>query len=134
MQATKMARAMVSEWGMSAKIGPVYHSEQSDQYLGSNSRSKAQSNDTANLIDSEVNRFIEEAYTKAKQLLEKHIDQLHSLAKALLEYETLSGDEIKDLLSGKGINRPSPNDKPKVKKTSIPKDTISPEGLEGEVV
>jgi len=131
MQATKMARAMVSEWGMSDKIGPVYHSESSDQYLGIGSRTKPNSNDTANLIDNEVKRFIEEGYNHAKAILEKHLDQLHSLAKALLEYETLSGDEIKDLLEGRGINRPTPNSNPKIKKSSFPKTTIIEEGLEG---
>lgn len=131
MQATKMARAMVSEWGMSEKIGPVYHSESSDQYLGSGSRSKPNSNDTANLIDDEVKRFIEDAYNHAKAILEKHLDQLHSLAKALLEYETLTGDEIKDLLEGREINRPIPSSEPKIKKSSFPKTTILEEGLEG---
>ena len=131
MQATKMARAMVSEWGMSDKIGPIYHSETSDQYLGANSRTKASSTDTANLIDSEVKRFVEEGYNHAKALLEKHLDQLHSLAQALLEYETLTGDEIRDLLEGRGINRPKPDAEPKIKRSSLPKTKILEEGLEG---
>lgn len=120
MQATKMARAMVSEWGLSDQIGPVYHSETTDQYLGTNSRSKANSNDTANLIDSEVKRFVEEGYAKAKEILEKHLDQLHILAAALLEYETLTGDEIKNLLEGKALAREKPSAEPKVKKSSFP--------------
>ncbi len=130
MQATRMAKAMVSEWGLSEKIGPVYHAESSDHYLGANSRTKAGSNDTANLIDSEVKRFVEEGYQKAKELLEEHLEKLHALAAALLEYETLSGDEIKDLLEGRGINRPTPKSEPKIKKSSFPR-TILDEGLEG---
>lgn len=133
MQATKMARAMVSEWGMSDKIGPVYHSEQSEQYLGSNSRTKANSSDTSNLIDSEVKRLIEDGYAHAKAILEKHLDQLHSLANALLEYETLAGDEIKSLLEGNGISRVKPTSEPKFKKSSFPKSTSFGEGLEGGV-
>lgn len=131
MQATKMARAMVSEWGMSEKIGPVYHAESSDHYLGANSRTKSNSEETANIIDNEVKRLIEDAYTHAKKLLEKHLDQLHSLAKALLEYETLAGDEIKDLLEGKGINREKPSSTPKIRKSSFPTTKIIDDGLEG---
>ena len=130
MQATKMARAMVSEWGFSEKIGPVYHSETTDQYLGSNSRSKANSIDTANLIDSEVKRFVEDGYNLAKAILEKHLDQLHSLAAALLEYETLTGDEIRSLLEEKGIDRPKPGNEIKFKKSSFPTIAITEKGLD----
>lgn len=133
MQATKMARAMVSEWGMSSKIGPVYHAEQSEQYLGANSRTKSNSEETANLIDSEVKKLIEEAYIHAKNLLEKHLDQLHILAKALLEYETLAGEEIKDLLEGKGINREKPNAIQKIRKSSFPGTKTLEDGLEGGI-
>ena len=133
MQATKMAKAMVSEWGMSDKIGPVYHSEQTDRYLGMNNRSNPSSDDTANLIDSEVKRLVEDGYKHAKALLEKHLDQLHNLAKALLEYETLSGEEIRDLLEGRGINRAKLDTEPKIRKSSFPKTRILGEGLEGGV-
>lgn len=131
MQATKMARAMVSEWGMSEKIGPVYHAESSDHYLGSNSRTKSNSEETANIIDSEVKRMIEEAYNHAKALLEKHLDKLHILAKALLEYETLSGDEIKDLLEGRELNKNKPSEAQKIKKSSFPGSRVIGNGLEG---
>ncbi len=119
MQATKLARAMVSEWGFSDKIGPVYHAESTDQYLGANSRSKANSNDTANIIDHEVKRFVEDAYNVAKAILEKHLDQLHSLAQALLDYETLTGEEITNLLGGKGISRAKPDSKVTARKSSF---------------
>ena len=131
MQATKMARAMVSEWGMSEKVGPIYHSEQGDQYLGANNHSVPKSSDIANLIDSEVKHFVENAHERAKAILEKHLDQLHSLAKALLEYETLSGEEITDLLKGKGINRLKNTKEQKIKKSSLPQTPIIKEGLEG---
>jgi cell division protease FtsH len=105
-QATKMAKAMVSEWGMSDAIGPLYHgSERKDLYLGSHSDSQVNSQETANLIDKEVKKFVETAYARAKSLLEKNMQQLHTLAKALLEYETLTGDEITDLLNGKTIKK-----------------------------
>ncbi len=131
MQATKMARAMVSEWGMSDKIGPVYHSEQSDRYLGMNNRSAPNSDDTANLIDSETKKLIEDGYSHAKEILTKHLDQLHSLAKALLEYETLSGEEIRDLLEGRGVSREKLDAEPRIRKSSFPGSKIFEEGLEG---
>jgi cell division protease FtsH len=127
--ATRIANAMVTEMGMSDKIGPIAHYEQGDQYSGN--RGSSRSNDTANLIDSEIKRFVEEGYQHAKAILEKHLDQLHSLAKALLEYETLTGEEIKDLLEGRGINRIKPRDEPKIKKSSLPKTKVFAEGLEG---
>ncbi len=105
-QATSMARSMVTEWGMSEKIGPLFHGgDQTELSYGHIATSRSNSEDTANLIDSEVKAFVEGGYNRAKEILTTHIDQLHMLANALLEYETLSGDEIKDLLSGKPINR-----------------------------
>src|SRR5690606_27093783 len=75
-------------------------------FLGySVNRSRQMSNETAVLIDQEIKRIVESGYERAKQLLTEHIDELHMLAGALLEYETLSGDEIKKLLAGDGVDR-----------------------------
>ena len=118
-QATKMARAMVTEWGMSDKIGPLFHGgEQSDMYGGGGSN-KARSEEIANLIDSEVKELVEEGYVLAEKILKKHLDGLHLLAKTLLEYETLTGTEIKDLLAGKGINRPLEEDAEQAPKSTF---------------
>ncbi|MBI1276401.1 ATP-dependent zinc metalloprotease FtsH [bacterium] len=105
--ATRMARAMVSEWGMSDKIGPLFHgSEQQEVFLGySMGRNQTGSEETANIIDAEVKRIVEAGYDRARAILKKHLDQLHTLAHGLLEYETLSGDEIKDLIAGKPVIR-----------------------------
>jgi cell division protease FtsH len=92
--ATKMAKMMVIKWGMSDAIGPIMHEINNDNFI---------SNDKANLIDKEVKMLVEEGYNTAKKLLTDHNDKLHQLAKALIEYETLTGDEITDLLSGKQI-------------------------------
>ena len=112
--ATDTARRMVTEWGMSDKLGPLrYSSNQEEVFLGhSVAQSKNISDDTAALVDSETRLIVENAYTRAKEILTKHIDQLHTLAKALLEYELLSGDEIKDLLKGKPIIREESDDEP----------------------
>jgi cell division protease FtsH len=103
--ATKIARAMVSEWGLSDVIGPLYHGTgQQDSYLGpQNNGARPRSSDTANAIDSEVKKLVEGAYHEAETILKEHIVKLHLLAESLLEYETLSGDDINDLLNGKAI-------------------------------
>jgi len=118
MQATNMARAMVTEYGMSDKLGPLrYNENQEEVFLGhSVARHQSVSEKTAELIDSEVRRICEEAETKATTVLNEHLDDLHGLAKALLEYESLSGDEVGAVLRGDKIDR---DDDPTVTK---PKD------------
>ncbi len=101
-QATDLARQMVTEWGFSDKLGFIrYSNNQEEVFLGhSVTQSKNVSDETAKLIDAEVKRLIDEAKDKAKKILTNNIDELHIIAKGLLEYETLTGDEIKDLLKG----------------------------------
>jgi cell division protease FtsH len=107
MQATRLARAMVTKWGLSDKVGPLDFSESEDSATGySMQRSKPMSDETARLIDSEVKRFVEQGLARARQILTDHEDQLHLIAGALLELETLTGEEIKRLISGQGIDRP----------------------------
>ncbi|HEX7776704.1 MAG TPA: ATP-dependent zinc metalloprotease FtsH, partial [Parvibaculum sp.] len=100
--ATKMAKAMVTRWGMSDKLGPLaYHENEEEVFLGhSVSRQQNMSEETQRAIDGEVRRIVEEGYATAKQVITDHLDELHTIAKGLLEYETLSGDEIKGLLKG----------------------------------
>lgn len=109
--ATNMARRMVTEWGMSDKLGPLrYVSDQEEVFLGhSVTQTKNMSDETAKLVDAEVRQIVEEGYNKAKDILTTYIDQLHKLAKALLEYETLTGDEIRGLIRGEPIIRVDDN-------------------------
>jgi cell division protease FtsH len=101
-QATREARYMVMYFGLSEKIGPIFHGPQSYQgFDGSNPIDSARSDKTNEIIDEEVRRIIEEGYQSAKQILSEKIDQLHLLAEALVERETLSGEEIKELLKNK---------------------------------
>jgi cell division protease FtsH len=97
--ATSLARDMVTQWGMSDAMGPLQYEERQDGYLGyGSSQRAAMSDETAKKIDAEIRKLVEGGYTKAQMLLKKHRKQLNLLAEALLEYETLSGDEIKTLL------------------------------------
>jgi cell division protease FtsH len=106
-QATKLARSMVLRWGMSDALGPLeYEEQQGETFLGySQSQRHNMSNETALLIDSEIKRLVEGGLTRAREVISTHTDQLHKIAGALLEFETLTGDEIKRLVAGEDINR-----------------------------
>jgi cell division protease FtsH len=108
-QATRLARMMVTRWGLSEELGTVSYGENQDEvFLGmSVSRTQNASEATVQKIDKEIRRFVEEGYNEATRILTEKRGDLETLAKGLLEYETLSGDEITDLLNGKKPNRES---------------------------
>jgi cell division protease FtsH len=110
--ATQLARAMIMEWGMSDKLGRVrYNGNEQEVFLGhSVTQSKNLSDDTAKLIDQEIRTLITNGEQKARQILHDNIDALHRVAKGLLEYETLSGDEVQSLLRGESIVRRDDSD------------------------
>jgi cell division protease FtsH len=105
--ATDLARSMVTQWGMSDKLGPLkYADNQEEVFLGhSVTRTQNVSEQTAQMIDAEVREIVTTGYNRAHQLLTENIDQLHALAGALLEYETLTGDDIKKLIAGEPIDK-----------------------------
>ncbi len=116
-QATELARLMVTKWGMSEKVGPVSYAEGEEHlFLGREvTKTVDHSEETAQLIDAEVKRFIEETYAEAKSMLEENIDGLHRVAEALLKYETLSGEEVEAVLNGADIDSlrpPEPESRP----------------------
>jgi len=113
-QATNWARRMVTEWGMSEKLGPLrYHDNDEEIFLGhSVTQRKNISEATAQVIDEETRKLVDHAESKARQVLEDHRDDLESVAKALLEYETLSGDEVERVLRGEGVDRPEESEPP----------------------
>jgi len=108
-QATRLARMMVTRWGLSEALGTVSYGENQDEvFLGmSVSRTQNASEATVQKIDTEIRRFVEEGYNEATRILTEKRADLEALAKGLLEFETLSGDEIQDLLKGKKPNRES---------------------------
>ena len=120
--ATDMARRMVTEWGMSDKLGFLaYAGDEQEVFLGrSVTQQKTVSEATADMIDAEVRRIVDEAYDDAEKLLKKHNDQLENLAQGLLEYETLNGEEIKIIVDGGSLSRNDGTDdeptKPRAKK------------------
>jgi cell division protease FtsH len=98
---------MVTRWGLSDLLGPLQYAEPEEEvFLGySVNRTRQMSDETARAIDKEIRRIVDESYERAKTLLTENGDQLETLAQALLEYETLSGDEIKTLMEGGSIDR-----------------------------
>ena len=110
--ATNMAKAMVTQFGMSDELGPLaYGDNEQEVFLGhSVTRTQNTSDETQSKIDSETRKFVDEGYQKAESIIRDNLDDLHTIANGLLEYETLSGDEIEALLKGDPPHRPEPTD------------------------
>ncbi|QSB45550.1 ATP-dependent metallopeptidase FtsH/Yme1/Tma family protein [Altererythrobacter sp. FM1] len=123
--ATSLARNMVTKWGMSDKLGPLQYEEQQEGYLGMGGSARTMGSDETNkLIDAEIKSLVEGAHKRATEILKDQEDKLHLLAQAMLEFETLTGDEIKELLDSGSIDRPdapaTPTPRP-VHGSAIPK-------------
>ncbi len=111
-QATSLARRMVTEWGMSDKLGRLRYSDNEEQIFLGRSISQTQhvSDETARLIDCEVRRIVEDAENTARQVLTQHSKALEAVSEALLSYETLTGEEVRALFEGREIVRKDPTD------------------------
>ena len=122
--ATNYAKKMVTEWGMSNKLGPIAYGENEQEiFLGhSVTQKKSVSEHTAQEIDKEVKRIITESQKKARLIIKKNIKQLHRLAKGLLKHETLNREEINDIIKGKKIKKERVSTKSKKYpiRTSVP--------------
>ncbi|GGD37184.1 ATP-dependent zinc metalloprotease FtsH [Croceicoccus pelagius] len=109
--ATDLARNMVTKWGMSDKLGPLQYEASQEGYLGMGQTSRTMASDETNkLIDAEIRKLVDDAHARATDILKTQEDKLHLLAQAMLEYETLTGEEISHLLENGAIDRP---DEPK---------------------
>ena len=122
--ATKLARAMVTEWGMSDKLGPVLYVDNSEEvFLGKSvTQNKNMSEETARIIDAEIKRLVCEGHEAALKILTDKKEEWERLAQALLEYETLSGEEIQALMRGETISKTAEVPVPEERKTksSVP--------------
>lgn len=123
--ATGIAQSMVTELGLSEIIGPVFHGRSNeDHYASGGSGDKTRSEKTSEAIDKEIKRIMDEGYNFAKHILTTHVDQLHTLAKALIEKETLSGKQIKNLLLGVPIDNEEELDFPATGKKNNTKSKV----------
>ena len=113
-RATRLARSMVTKWGLSEKLGPLmYDEDDGEVFLGMSVgvKPKPQSDETARAIDEEVRRIIDECYAQATGLLTENEDKLHSMASALIEFETLLPEQIDDIMAGAKPRDPDPRGK-----------------------
>ncbi len=108
-RATKLARNMVTKWGLSEKLGPLTYSEDDGEvFLGhSVTQHKGVSDETAHTIDGEVRSIIDRNYQRSEKILKQNIDKLHLMAEALMKYETIDADQINDIMEGKVPRPPS---------------------------
>jgi cell division protease FtsH len=121
--ATDQARRMITEWGMSDKLGMIAYGDNSQElFLGhSVTQTKNVSELTAREIDAEIKDIIDRAYAKARRILTENVEELHRLARGLLEHETLSGDEIRTVLRGEAVIRKVVDDPaPESRRASVP--------------
>ena len=134
--ATKLARAMVTEWGMSVDLGPVQYGDSGhhEPFLGAaHAQRGGMSESTASKVDAEIKKIVTTAHDEATRILTEKRAQLDTLALALLEYETLSGDEIKAVLAGEKLNRPDPDgEAKKPTRSSLPSSRKKKEEADGE--
>ncbi len=140
-QATNIARRMVTEWGFSEKLGPLLYSDNEEEvFLGhSVTQRKNVSDATAAIIDQEIRRIIDQGERGAREILTSHLDELHAVAKGLLEYETLSADEMRRIIQGQPIVRDTGKSddaaRPPGRRSSVPpsgRDKPAAGGLEPE--
>ena len=105
-RATAMARAMVTRYGFSERLGPVvYGNDPNETFLGRDlAQGKSYSETTASEIDHEIRDIVDESYENARRLLSDHMDKLHQVAKVLIEKEKISGDEFRDIMESNGID------------------------------
>ena len=125
-QVSKIARAMVTQFGMSEKIGHIDYANEQQSYLGNYAGGTSHSAETQKMIDEEVRRIIDEGYETAKRILTEKREDLERLAQGLLEYETLTGNEITKVIAGEPLNRGDDSDDvtpqgPGASVTAIPK-------------
>jgi cell division protease FtsH len=108
-RATEMARSMVTKWGLSEKLGPLmYAEEEGEVFLGrSVTQHKNVSDETAHIIDEEIRHFIDRNYERAERLLTENKDILHSMAEALIKFETIDASQIDDLMNRKEVRPPA---------------------------
>jgi cell division protease FtsH len=135
-QATKLARAMVTKWGFSERLGVVEYGENQDEvFLGhSVARSQNVSEATSEIIDEEVKRLTQHGFDEARRILTERIEELHILAKAMIEYETLSGEEIIDILKGVPPKREDESvARPTLPAAAVPLTHLDPEPLPAPV-
>ena len=136
-RATSIARNMVTRWGLSDRLGPLtYAEEEGEVFLGrSVTKHKNVSDDTAHAIDEEVRSVIDRNYDRAEKLLKENMDKLHTMANALIRYETIDSDQIDNIMSGKEAGDPKgwDDDSDPTSGSGVEADSTPDDKSEGEI-
>ena len=131
-QATQFARHMILEWGMSDRLGFVHYAgtDARDAYIPDRDYSDV----TARIIDEEVKRIIDEAFSGAERIVDEYWDKIVAVADALLKYETLQGDEVRRLVAGERLDKPTVAEllEQEAAKSGTPEPRTTPKSDEGE--
>jgi cell division protease FtsH len=117
MRATQLARNMVTKWGLSDRLGPMDYGDNEGGYMGK--QAKPMSEKMAETIDEEIRAVIDSNYNRAEAILKEHIEILHNMAHALLDWETIDKFQIDELMQGKTLAPPEPEPEPEVVVTEI---------------
>jgi cell division protease FtsH len=120
-RATKLARDMVTKFGMSDKLGTMVYADENQESIFGGSKSISEA--TQQVVDSEIRLILDNQYKVARKLIEKNKKKIEVMAKALLKYETIDSDQINDVMAGKKVRPPKPS-----KSTISPKNTKGPSG------
>ncbi len=136
-QVSRIARAMVTQFGFSEELGMIDYANEQQSFLGNYQGQTNAGPDTQEKIDTEVRKIVDEGYETARRVLTERIDDLHRLAQGLLEYETLTGNEITKVIAGEALNRGDDDDSTPTggelaSVTAIPKTRSRPKGGEGD--
>ena len=134
-RATEISRKMVTQWGLSEKLGPLlYAEEEGEVFMGrSSARAKSMSNETAKIIDAEVRELSDRNYLRAEQILKDNIDILHTMKDALMKYETIDAKQIDDLMARREVRPPTDAHDNHFKSKDIKEDVVADE-VEEQVV
>jgi len=135
-RATDLARNMVTRWGLSDKLGPLAYSEdEGEVFLGrSVTQHKHMSDETAHAIDEEIRSFIDRNFNRAKKILEDNMDKLHTMAQALIKYETIDQEQIKDIMQGREPRPPAGwDDNAPTSGTGVSSEEAPEQGKGGEI-
>ncbi len=120
-RATKLARDMVTKYGMSDKLGTMVYADENQESIFGGSKSISEA--TQQVVDSEIRSILDDQYKVARKLIEKNKKKIEAMAKALLEYETIDSNQINDVMAGKKVRPPKPS-----KSKASPKNTKGPSG------
>ena len=124
--ATELAKKMVLDWGMSDKLGTINYANEDRYFMPMEVAGKKYSERTAEIVDAEIKKLVDEAYQTTKALMDEHRQQLQNIAQALVKYETLSAEEVQQIVDGKKLDKPTVGDLLEEEQAKVPMTELHP--------